>query len=298
MLEGTASMDLNAFTVAGGEVQGWPKLTSDWTIANPTVGSFGTLDSDTAAHKVVIGLTRSGYVNAYATPAPACSPSAWPRFHHDDANSGDVERDAALPGTPFGASVSGDSLSFRAPGDDLMCGTAHSYEIATADHPISAPGFADATPLTGAPTPAAPAAKQTYTPPVAAKRYVAIRAVDEQGNLGRPVNVDFRGAPNPPPEPCSNVITGTDHADVLHGTPGPDRILGAGGDDRLFGNRGSDCLRGGLGDDHAFGGAGDDTIRVRGRGHDVARCGSGEDTAYIGRNDRAGATCEHVRRLR
>ncbi len=299
-LEGTASMDFNAFTAAGTEVSGWPKLSSDWTIANPTIGSFGTLDSDAAAHKVVIGLTRSGYINAFTTSAPACSPSAWPRFHHDNASSGDVRRDATLPGKPLGASVSGGVISFRAPGDDLMCGTAHAYEIVTSNHPITAASFAAATPLGGAPAPRAPATKQAYDPPAKAKRYVAIRAVDEQGNVGRPVNVDFRGPPNPPPpKRCSNLITGTPHSDVLRGTAGPDRILGAGGDDRISGRSGADCIQGGPGNDRVSAGAGDDVVRARlGRGHDVVHCGAGKDVAYVGRHDRVDATCERIKRHR
>ena len=43
-------------------------------------------------------MTRAGTVLAYDTDAPACSPGSWPRFHHDNANSGDYSRDAALPG--------------------------------------------------------------------------------------------------------------------------------------------------------------------------------------------------------
>jgi hypothetical protein len=34
-------------------------------------------------------------------------------------------------------------------------------------------------------------ATRTYTVPAAARRYVAIRAVDDQGNLGRPAVVDL-----------------------------------------------------------------------------------------------------------
>jgi Ca2+-binding RTX toxin-like protein len=294
ILEGTASMDLNAFTAAGTEVSGWPKMTTDWTIANPTVGSFGTLDTDAAAHKVVIGLTRSGYINAYTTAAPACSPSAWPRFHHDNANSGDAQRDATLPGAPFSASVGNGSISFRAPGDDLMCGTANHYQAVTSDQPINALNFADATPLSGTPGPAAPGSKQTFTPGAGVKRYVAIRAVDEQGNIGRPLSVDFLGPPKPPPPACSNKITGTNRADVLRGTAQGDRINGEGGKDKIFGKDGADCLRGGLGDDRVFGGAGDDVIRVRGEGHDHVRCGAGNDTAYVGRHDHADHSCEDV----
>jgi hypothetical protein len=114
IVEGTASMDLNASSAGGTELGGWPKLTTDWTVANPTIGSFGTLDTSAPARKVVIAETRSGYINAYSTSAPASSPSGCPRFHHDNANSGDYGRDATLPGAPYGARSSSGAITFKA----------------------------------------------------------------------------------------------------------------------------------------------------------------------------------------
>jgi hypothetical protein len=191
IVEGSASMDLEAYNAAGAELPGWPKLTTDWTVANPTIGSFGTLDTNSSARKVVFGLTRSGYVNAYRAKARSCSPSAWPRFHHDNANSGDYERDAILPGRAFGLSATATRISFKAPGDDLLCGTADHYQVVTSANPITASSFGKATKLSGAPHPAAAGATQTYTIPAAAKRYMAIRAVDDHGNVGRPAVIDL-----------------------------------------------------------------------------------------------------------
>ncbi len=295
-LEGTASMDLNAFTAGGSELPGWPKLSSDWTIANPTIGSFGTQDTGPNARKVVIGLTRSGYVNAFRTAAPACSPSAWPRFHHDDANSGDLERDATLPGAPYEASVSGGKISFKAPGDDLMCGNARRYQAVSSDKPISAASFTAARRLTGLPKPGAPGAKQTYSPPASAGQYVAIRAVDDQGNVGRPVVVHLRGRPSEPHGQCSHQIIGTAKGETLRGTRGSDRIRGRGGDDKVYGEGGDDCVGGGLGRDLISGGPGDDTVHALGQGHDVVKCGPGRDTATAGARDRVAKSCERIRR--
>jgi hypothetical protein len=138
-------------------------------------------------------------VNAYSTRASACSDSAWPRFHHDNASSGDYQRDATLPGAPFDAAVKGGSIIFKAPGDDLLCGRADRYQVATAGHPIDEESFGAADRLGGAPNPKAPGTSQTYAPPADAKRYVAIRAVDEDGNVGRVVDLDLgsSGAGNP-----------------------------------------------------------------------------------------------------
>lgn len=184
VLGGTSSLDLNAFSSSdGSSVPGWPKLTADWTIANPTIGSFGSRDTDSSARKVVISLTRSGNVLAYRTAAPACSPSSWPRFHHDLANSGDFSRDAIPPGRASGVHVAGGRLIFNAPGDDLLCGIARRYRVVSADRPIDPSSFARGRPVPGAPAPAAPGTSQSVALPRYG-RYIAVQAEDDQGNLG------------------------------------------------------------------------------------------------------------------
>jgi hypothetical protein len=109
---------------------------------------------------------------AYRTGAAACSPSSWPRFHHDEANSGDMRRDATAPGTPTGLRFDGSLLRFTSPGDDLLCGRAAAYEISTGG-PFKRAGA----PVEGG----AEAAVQLPGRP----RSVSVRAVDDQGNLGR-----------------------------------------------------------------------------------------------------------------
>jgi hypothetical protein len=124
-------------------------------------------------------------VSVFSTNAPACSPSSWPRFHHDNANSGWYGRDAVLPGKPTGLSVSGGNLKFTAPGDDLMCGTADHYEVVQSDKPITAGNFSSADKISGGPKPSAAGSTDTIALPAGVKRYVALRAVDDQGNVGR-----------------------------------------------------------------------------------------------------------------
>jgi Subtilase family len=197
---GTASFDLVAVNNLGLPLSGWPKLTGDWTVANPTIGSFGTIDTDPGVHKRVVGLTRSGYLFAYDTPAGPCTGSSWPRFHHDNANSGDYRRDAVLPGKPTNESVSGASgpreITLDPPGDDLLCGAAARYEAVTSDDPIeNAADFDAAEPLLGGAAPAAPGTPQTFQVPAGAHRYVALRGQDEQGNVGRFVSFDLGAGP-------------------------------------------------------------------------------------------------------
>jgi len=190
VVEGSASMDLAAYSAAGTPLPGWPKLTTDWTVANPLIGSFGTRDVDGGARKSVVSLTRSGYLDVYQTSAPACSPSSWPRFHHDNANSGDYSRDAVAPGHPYAGRIEPTRITWKAPGDDLLCGTADHYEVVTSDAPITAANFASADPVSGAPDPAAPGTFQSLDLPPSAGRYLAVRAVDEQGNVGRAQTFD------------------------------------------------------------------------------------------------------------
>ncbi|MGH2804466.1 MAG: hypothetical protein ACRDL4_15665 [Thermoleophilaceae bacterium] len=146
LIGGTASQDLYALRADGRPLSGaWPKLTSDWMVANPLVGSFGGSEN-----KVVVALTRSGTMLAYRTEAPACSPSSWPRFHHDEANSGDLRRDATTPGRPTGLRVEGGTLRFASPGDDLLCGRPAAYEISTGGGGFRRAG--DAEPVEGGET--------------------------------------------------------------------------------------------------------------------------------------------------
>jgi hypothetical protein len=181
VLEGSASMDLQAFTAAGTRLNArWPKLTADWMVSTPTIGSFGSLDTDSSARKAVLAVTRRGTILAYRTDAPACSPSSSPRFHHDNDNSGDFDRDAIAPGKPTGLQLSGRALSFTAPGDDLLCGKAAKYEVSGG---LGAP-----------PAPAEAGTRQSVSLAASAGPILRIRAVDEQGNRGRVAILDLRRA--------------------------------------------------------------------------------------------------------
>ena len=137
---------------------------------------------------MVGAITRRGTLFVYDTPAPACPLGSWPRFHHDNANSGVLGRDAVSPGAPTDAKVLGSALAFKAPGDDLLCGKVDHYEVVTSDVPINGSDFGGAA---GQPaTVAAPGADQTLNLDFALRRYVAVRAVDEAGNVGRSALVD------------------------------------------------------------------------------------------------------------
>ncbi len=180
----SAHLDLNAFGLAGLQADNWPKLTSDWVVANPLLGSWGSLDDDPGARRIVVAATRAGNVFAYVTAAGACAPASWPRFHHDNANSGDLRRDAVAPGVPRDLRVQDDALVFRAPGDDLLCGRAARYQFR-----LDAGTWVTA----GNARPAAAGATQRLPLPEA-RRSVAVRAVDDAGNLSRAATVRVQRA--------------------------------------------------------------------------------------------------------
>jgi hypothetical protein len=181
---GTAYLDLQAFDDLGQPTSSaWPKLTSDWMVANPVLGSFGTDELDAGAHRVVVTATRAGNVFAYATTAGQCAPASWPRFHHDNANSGDYRRDAVAPGRPMDAALRDGRIALRAPGDDLLCGRAARYELRTADG-----GWETVANVAPAPAGAA----QELALPAGAQGRVEVRAVDEQGNVGRAAALSAR----------------------------------------------------------------------------------------------------------
>jgi hypothetical protein len=194
VIEGSANDDLAAFGATGQRASAtWPKLTGDWTVANPAIGSFGTLETASGASQVVVSGTRNGRLSIYKTTAATCSDASWPKFHHDLANSGDLDRDAVSPGTPSGAAISGGRLTFSSPGDDLLCGTPKGYEVRTSDKRITPENFGDAREA-AAHGPAVAAGQKATLDLSGADlgRWVAVRAVDDQGNVGRPALIDTK----------------------------------------------------------------------------------------------------------
>ena len=80
-------------------------------------------------------------------------------------------------------------------------------------------------------------------------------------------------------ESSYNRIDGTENSDILVGTDSADLIFGYGGDDLITGKDGNDCLYGGNGADLIKSGGGNDTI-YGGGGSDYIKLGSGTNSAY------------------
>jgi hypothetical protein len=169
VLGGTAHLDLQAFDAAGKPASpAWPKLTSDWMVANPLVGDLGG-----TGERVVVSAVRDGRIFAHRTGADACAPASWPRFHHDDANSGDARRDAEPPSAPRDLRVEGGQVRVTPGRDDGPCGAAAQVEFLTSD----------------AREPRGSDEGWSTAPPAPDAKWIAARSIDDQGNVSRPVTL-------------------------------------------------------------------------------------------------------------
>ena len=210
--------------------------------------------------------------------------SEWPSFRHDQQQSGNYDRDGTPPYAPTKLRLkkSKTAITFRAPGDDYGCGKATStrwrHRASRSTRRPSATGKR----LAAGPKPKASGKSQDYELGKSAKRYVAIRAVDEVGNVGWTASIDTKkkgggkgGGPLKNGR-CANRQRGTDRSDVLSGTKKGDRLIGGKGKDKLSGRGGDDCLNGGGDKDRLSGGSGKDKLNG-GRKSDRLSGGSGKD---------------------
>ncbi len=287
----------------------WPKVTTDWTVANAADRHASARSTPTPARARSWSRRPARATSTPTRPsAPACSPSSWPRFHHDNANSGDYSRDAVLPGRPFDATVAGSTLRFTAPGDDLLCGTAD--RLRDRDLGRSRSTSRTSTPPTplagraGARQPAGDARSPTRSRP-RAQRYVASApSTSRATSAGRPSSTSalgLRRAPattadrtaaaaassrrrrrwlrpvgpaapartrSPAPRPTTSSTAPTAPT-ASAATAATTGSTARGGDDCVSGQGGADRLSGGSGADQLKGGRGKDRLaRRRGRRHD------------------------------
>jgi Bacterial Ig domain/RTX calcium-binding nonapeptide repeat (4 copies) len=90
-----------------------------------------------------------------------------------------------------------------------------------------------------------------------------------------------------------DVLTGTDHNDVILGRQGNDHIIGGDGNDWLDGDKGKDLLEGGSGNDKLFGDKGSDELYggdgndclFGGKGNDLLDGGAGSDKVFGGKGN-------------
>jgi hypothetical protein len=180
---GTGLYYLRNFNVAGIEGTGWPKFTGGWIFATPAAG-----DADGDGDLEVMTLTREGFGFMWDTDRPACGTNdEWWTSRHDEWNTGNYETDSRPPGTPrqLGANPDGSqvTLTWTAPGDDWLCGTAQEYRVLSSSSPIEDPG--DGTVVGDFPAAAAGAAESRTISAGPGDTHFAVLYRDEAGNWGR-----------------------------------------------------------------------------------------------------------------
>ncbi|MHB8603978.1 MAG: hypothetical protein ACYDCK_01885 [Thermoplasmatota archaeon] len=173
VIDGADSSALLAWNAAGLQADAFPKFTTGWTVFTPAIGD---LTGD--GHNDVVTVTREGYLMAWSTPGLATANDEWWGYHHDEWRTGLYGVDSRAPGALAGASLSGATLTFRAPGDNGNVGTVAGYRI-VADGVAS---FVPSTiPAGGAVSLALPRGASVVT----------VQAVDHAGNLGYPMTLSL-----------------------------------------------------------------------------------------------------------
>jgi len=179
VLQSSAMYDLRAYSLGGAAPLGWPKFTGGWSVSTPGVGD---LDGD---GRLDVALsTREGDLRVWHTTGDACQPKEWPKYPHDLRNTGTYGTDASPPAALRGVTVSRSgatvTISWIAPGDDGVCGTADHYGLTVAGSHISY----------GFPTPAVAGTRQTLTisDPKNTLTSVRIQAFDAAGSPGCPTS--------------------------------------------------------------------------------------------------------------
>jgi hypothetical protein len=179
---------VHAYSAAGGEAPGFPKYTGQW------VGFSGVLgDPRMDGHLHYATVTREGYLFDWRVKGSPKGNDSWWHYRHDERNSGlfglDTRRPAAI--TDLVVRRAGRAalrLTWSAPGDDYLVGRATRYEVRVSSHRITEANWSRAKRIVaGVPRPGRVFARQAMVVRLPAQRvrvrFVAIRAVDEAGNM-------------------------------------------------------------------------------------------------------------------
>lgn len=172
------SSALHGYDSRGRPARGFPKFQTGWTLYAPSVGD---LDSD--GRSEVVALTREGYLMAWRTPGRAEANAEWWSYRHDERNTGRYGVDTRPPGVLRAPRVEGSTLTFTTPGDDWYAGRATSYLLTPQGGSASSRRAA-----ARATRPEQAGRRQSIALPARASS-VRVQAVDEVGNLGRPITV-------------------------------------------------------------------------------------------------------------
>jgi hypothetical protein len=229
ILEGSAYYDLHAFTTDGTEPgandlapDGWPKFTGGWTVSPPAVGDWDGDGKRDIAHVI-----REGRFFVWkSNGAEVCDPATWPEWGHDGWMTNNTETDAIRPRVINDLSVTSNAdgtatLTWKAPGDDGICGKAKMYDVRRSNRPLTTDDFSFGRPVNadgGAapPEPGEPGTTQTYViQREQCNSYVAVQTYD-----GNPATDQPAHPANPSAASNSVEIPGTDPTSTACGGPG------------------------------------------------------------------------------
>lgn len=194
VLVGSGGYLAHAYSLDGGEATGWPKYTQKWNMTTPTIG-----DVDTDGLLEIVMHTREGYLYGWKSkglPCPDDHPNSdWPKYHHDEHNSGFYGHDSTPPArvSDLTSQAAGDDfirIDFTASGDDWRCGRAGSYDVRysteTSADLSDAAQFEAATALAYPPLPSVPGGQVESLKLLApGAAHIALRVIDDAGNLSR-----------------------------------------------------------------------------------------------------------------
>jgi hypothetical protein len=126
---GTGLYLLRNLSVTGEEGEGFPKFTGGWIFGVPAIGD---LDGDGKLE--IATLTREGNVFVWRSDGPACEGNEeWWTSRHDEWSTGAYGTDTRPPGIPDKLRAERDdgdvTLTWRAPGDDFLCGKAARFRV-------------------------------------------------------------------------------------------------------------------------------------------------------------------------
>jgi hypothetical protein len=203
VITGTGLGLLHAYDGATGlDVSGFPKVTGGWLFAPAAFSDDGRMAD----------ITREGYLFEWQANQPPCQ-TEWPSYRHDPNSSANYNHDGTPPASPAPLTLSALGantyhLSFKSPGDDGFCRTAHNYLAQADGQPLDL----------GAPVAGGSTFAKDITLPAGAHT-VTVQARDAAGNLGFPAPVAV-----PTPTPGGRASGGSPPS----GPAGPGALVGPG----------------------------------------------------------------------
>ena len=194
-IEGNDTYWIHAFQASGVEAPGFPKYTGQWQAFSGVVG-----DPLMNGQLHYVTPTREGFVFNWTVAGDAALNNSWWHYRHDEHNTGAYGVDTRRPASVLDLRAPGGSatplVTWTAPGDDYMIGTAAQYDVRWSNTPITSSSFWSATSLSGAPVPLV--ARSTQQMPLrgvsGSTVYIAMRTLDKAGNISALSNVVCLGS--------------------------------------------------------------------------------------------------------